>query len=91
MDNYNYPIGSDTPEAPWNQSDPKPEEIEVVVSLTLSKVLKVKVTDYTTDVDEDGNSYNDYSECDIAGAVTEQVDLPGDSTWDIDDFEVILN
>lgn len=23
MDNYNYPMGSDTPDAPWNQSDPK--------------------------------------------------------------------
>jgi hypothetical protein len=22
MDNYNYPMGSDTPDAPWNQSDP---------------------------------------------------------------------
>ena len=23
MDNYNYPMGSDTPDAPWNQTDPK--------------------------------------------------------------------
>lgn len=23
MDNYNYPMGSDTPDAPWNQKEPK--------------------------------------------------------------------
>jgi len=23
MDNYNYPMGSDTPDAPWNQKDPE--------------------------------------------------------------------
>lgn len=23
FDNYNYPLGADTPDAPWNQSDPE--------------------------------------------------------------------
>ena len=47
MNNYSYPIGSDTPDAPWNQIDPEPQEVEVTISMTISKTVKVKVTDYT--------------------------------------------
>lgn len=81
MDNYNYPMGADTPDAPWNQVDNPEREIEVLVSVTLSKTFKVKVSDYTiTDSgkDEDGNYFEDidYSECDLKGAVESQIVLP---------------
>jgi hypothetical protein len=81
MDNYNYPIGSDIPEAPWNRV-PNPErEIEVTVSVTLSKTVKIKVSDYEiTDSgkDEDGEYFEDidYSNCDLKGAVEGQIVLP---------------
>lgn len=81
MDNYNYPIGSDIPEAPWNRV-PNPErEIEVTVSVTLSKTVKIKVSDYEiTDSgkDEDGDYFEDidYSDCDLKRAVEEQIYLP---------------
>lgn len=86
MDNYNYPMGADTPDAPWNQVDNPEREIEVLVSVTLSKTFKVKVSDYTiTDSgkDEDGDYFEDidYSECDLKGAVEEQVVLPH-KAWD---------
>lgn len=81
MDNYNYPIGSDTPNAPWNQINLPEREIEVLVSVTLSKTVKIGVDDYKIvdcGKDEDGNYFKDidYSECDLKGAVESQIVLP---------------
>lgn len=81
MDNYNYPMGADTKDAPWNQVDNPEREIEVTVSVTLSKTVKIKVSDYKiTDSgkDEDGECFEDidYSDCDLKSAVKEQIILP---------------
>ena len=73
-DNYNYPLGTDTPNAPWNQEEQPNREIEVTVSVTLSKTVKINVDDYT--VEEDGSI--DYSSCDLNKAVIEQITLPKD-------------
>ena len=57
MNNYDYPLGTDTENAPWNQKELPKREIEVTISVTLSKTTKIKVSDYTiTDSvkDEDG-------------------------------------
>lgn len=84
MDNYNYPMGADTKDAPWNQADNPEREIEVTVSVTLSKTVKIKVSDYEiTDSgkDEDGKYFEDidYSKCDLKRAVEEQITLPQDA------------
>lgn len=77
----NYPAGSNTSKAPWNQ-DPQPErEIEVDIELTLRKTAVIKARNYIVNdsgVDEDGDAYEDidYSECDIVGAVLDQVPMP---------------
>lgn len=81
MDNYNYPIGADTKNAPWNQTDNPEREIEVTVSVTLSKTIKIKVSDYEiidSGKDEDGEYFEDidYSDCDLKKAVEEQITLP---------------
>ena len=81
MDNYNYPCGTDEPNAPWNQADNPEREIEVTVSVTLSKTVKIKVSDYEiTDSgkDEDGEYFEDidYSNCNLKDAVKEQIVLP---------------
>ena len=81
MDNYNYPMGADTKDAPWNQVDNPEREIEVTVSVTLSKTVKIKVSDYEiTDSgkDEDGKYFEDIdcSNCDLKSAVEEQIVLP---------------
>ena len=86
MDNYNYPVGADTKDAPWNQVDNPEREIEVTVSVTLSKTVKIKVSDYQiTDSgkDEDCEYFEDidYSDCDLKGAVEEQIVLP-QKAWD---------
>ena len=110
MDNYNYPCGTDEPNAPWNQADNPEREIEVTVSVTLSKTIKIKVSDYEiTDSgkDEDGEYFEniDYSNCDLKGAVEEQIVLPQSahmyvkgnskvqedlSNWYVDDLEINL-
>ncbi len=69
------------------------KEIEVVISISLSKVVKISVDDYTiTDsgTDEDSNYYEeiDYSDCDLYSAVYDQIDLPNKNDWDIDDIEI---
>lgn len=97
MNNYDYPMGADIPDAPWNQVDPKPRKIEVTVSITLSKTIEVEVNDYTTEeeVDEEGNHniYYDYSNCDLEQAVRDQVTLPNSigefNDWVEDDFAVM--
>lgn len=81
--NSNYPpmSQSEWDNAPWNQADNPEREIEVTVSVTLSKTVKIKVSDYEiTDSgkDEDGEYFEDidYSNCDLKGAVEEQIVLP---------------
>ena len=85
-DNYNYPLGADNPDAPWNQKENPEREIEVTVSVTLSKTIKVKVSDYDiidSGKDEDGEYFEDidYSSCDLKGAVEKQIVLP-QKAWD---------
>ena len=81
-----YPPGTEhDPNAPWNQVDNPEREIEVTVSVTLSKTVKIKVSDYEiiTGRDEDGEYFEDidYSNCDLKGAVKEQIVLP-QKAWD---------
>ena len=110
MNNYDFPVGSDTSNAPWNQVDNPEREIEVTVSVTLSKTVKIKVSDYEiidSGNDEDGMYFEniDYSNCDLKGAVEEQIVLPQSaykyiksnpkvykdlSNWYVDDFEINL-
>lgn len=93
MDNYNYPMGADTKDAPWNQADNPEREIEVTVSVTLSKTVKIKVSDYEiidSGKDEDGEYFEDvdYSDCDLKGAVEEQIYLPQEAGQLIEDFAI---
>lgn len=77
MNNYDYPMGSDTSDAPWNQEDLPEREIEVTISVTLSKTMKVMVDDYREEEDEDGRPLGyDFSNCDLYKAVEEQIVLP---------------
>lgn len=96
MDNYNYPIGADNDLAPWNQEENPEREIEVTVSVTLSKTIKVKVSDYNiieAGKDEDGEYFEDidYSNCDLKEAVERQIRLPQNKfpDWNVDDFEIV--
>ena len=85
QDNFNYPVGADHDRAPWNQVDNPEKEIEVTVSVTLSKTVKIKVSDYEiidSGKDEHGEYFEDidYSRCDLKKAVENQVYLPQDAS-----------
>ena len=45
-DNYNYPEGADTPDAPWNQSDVPEKEFEVTCTMCMSKTVSCFTNDY---------------------------------------------
>lgn len=78
-----YPAGAEyDPNAPWNQVEYPEKEIEVTVSITLSKTLKINVDDYEVEEgrDEDGEYYSDinFDNCDLIKAVREQYTLPNE-------------
>ncbi len=81
----NLPIGAENnSSAPYNEKELKEREIDVLISLTISKSVKIKVSDYSiVDSGNDGdNSYFediDYSECDLNNVVHQQVILPQDA------------
>lgn len=104
MESGYYPPGAEhDPNAPYNQVDLPEREIEVLVSVTLSKTVKVRVNDYRI-TDCGGNRDADFSECDLKGAVESQIFLPQEAYefvtssdvrpdlegWNVDDFECIL-
>lgn len=66
-------------DVPYNCNDSPEIEVEVTVSITLSKTVKVCVDDYriTESADENGSyaSY-DLSECNLNKAVENQIVLP---------------
>ena len=83
-----YPIGAEfDPKAPYNEEIIPDKEIEVTISVTLSKTVKITVNDYI--IDEEGCP--DFSECDLHKAVKEQIKLPQQlcEDWEVDEFEII--
>lgn len=69
MDNYNYPVGADTPNAPWNQTDVPEFTFNVAISQTLRKSTQVTTNDYIegevskdADHDDEGNWFTTYSQ-----------------------------
>lgn len=80
MESGYYPPGAEfDPRAPYNQVDLPEKEIEVTISVTLSKTVKITVDDYEVDEgkDEDGYYCNyDFSECNLQKAVEDQIVLP---------------
>lgn len=94
MESAYYPPGSDTDRAPWNKKELPEREIEVTVSVTLSKTVKIKVNDYEANVeaDEDGLYVDyDFSKCNLYSAVCEQIPLPQDKVegWCLNEMEII--
>lgn len=80
-----YPPGAEfDPDAPYNQSEPEPVEVDVTISQSLSRSTTIKVTDYISnewedfEPDEEGRFYRtggieyDFSDSDLKGAYKEQ-------------------
>lgn len=71
-DNYNYPMGADTPDAPWNQRDPEPATVDVVVEQSFCRSVRIETTNYTEDADGDREFDN------LKEAYSEQAYTPAD-------------
>ena len=86
--NSNYPpmSQSEWDNAPWNEVELPPKDVEVTVSITVSRTMKVPVTDYI--IDDEGI---DFSRCDLNKAVEDSGHLLNFKDWHVDDFEVILD
>lgn len=81
MENTPTLMQSERMNAPWNDEGNKPLDVEVTVSLTISKTLKVPVDDYIKcpmEKDDDGVLQQDidFSECDFYNAVKSNKVLP---------------
>lgn len=62
-DNYNYPPGADTPDAPWNQPEVPEREFDVTISMSLSRTVQCYTNKYIPEVDEEnGHLYVDTSD-----------------------------
>lgn len=90
MESGYYPPGADTKDAPWNEENNPEKEIEVLVSVTLSKTLRIKTSDYRiTDrgTDEEGEYYEniDWSDCNLVEHVLEQHLLPQEAYSRVED------
>ena len=85
-----YPLGAaNDSRAPYNEVENPEVEINVTVSVTLSKTVQVKVKDYDIvdeGVDEDGSYFcdMDFSETNLLAAVEEQIILPQDASLYVD-------
>lgn len=81
----NYPPGAKyDSNAPWNEEHKTPREIEVAVSITLSKTIKIQVADYQEEYlgkDEDGYPILEvnYDSCNLEDAVRLQAVLPDEA------------
>ena len=86
--NSNYPpmSQSEWDKSPWNEVELPPKDVEVTVSITVSRTMKVPVTDYI--IDDEGI---DFSRCDLNKAVADSGHLLNFKDWHVDDFEVILD
>ena len=80
-----YPIGEEyNPNAPYNQSNIEPIQLNVIISQSLSRPTTIEVTDYITnewediEIDEDGKFHKiegieyDFSDSDLKGAYERQ-------------------
>lgn len=85
-----YPLGAaNDPNAPYNETENPEVELSVLVSVTLSKVVKVKVKDYDIveeGVDEEDHYYcdMDFSDTNLLATVEKQVVLPQDASLYVD-------
>lgn len=60
MNNYAYPAGADTSDAPWNAIENDRIGFDCDVSVTLVKTMVLKTDDYFTETDTNGDDIEDF-------------------------------
>ncbi len=98
MDNYNFPLGSDNEQAPWNKKDPEKKDIDVYVSITMSKSFTIQIPE-DSDIEDIDLNYevkqqhslpqNAYKNIQPVGNMRKVIsDLSG---WYVDDMTTIVD
>jgi hypothetical protein len=95
MDNYNYPAGSDTPDAPWNEKEPKKTKaivnkgaLKLVLTASGEYLIfneNTKQLIYTMDEvweNQDGRSWGD-----IKDALYDFLEIPQERGEDMDNWK----
>lgn len=61
MNNWDYPVGADTKDAPWNQDpyEKEPRDVDILISTTLSKSTTISTEDYEVEAWEDAERDED--------------------------------
>ena len=92
-----YPAGArEDRNAPYNQPDIQPEDVEVDIIVTMSLTTKIKVDDYDIeqewDDDEGKILVKNFENCNLIKQAQEQIPLPMDPKhdWFVDDYQVFL-
>lgn len=76
MESGYYPPGAEfDSNAPWNKEDLPEKEVDCFVTLTITKIIPLKVNDYKVDTSENCIKY-DFSKCDFYNALDKQVAMP---------------
>ena len=81
MNTSDYPAGADDSRAPWNEKTHPAVDVDVVVTITLSKTMTIRTDKYTRKMcgyDEDGRPEYECDFEDLASSVAESVTLPHD-------------
>ena len=65
-DNYNYPMGADTPSAPWNEREIPEVEMDCEVAVTLSRNAVVMTDLYSEDRDGNREFLGSYTDVESA-------------------------
>ena len=79
MDNYHYPLGADTEEAPWNQKDTPEKEFDVTCTICIRKTVPCFTNDYIP-----GAEYIEHESDDSGDCVTitcHEKDDTSDTNW----------
>lgn len=53
-DNYNYPMGADTPDAPWNEVEVPEIEVKCVTTMPMQKTISVYTDQYEIEYGDRG-------------------------------------
>lgn len=69
-DNYNYPPGADTPDAPWNEVEVPEIEVDAEVTVLMKATVRVFTDNYSMDCDGNVDLHDGYT--DIERLVKEQ-------------------
>ena len=87
MNIYDYPVGADNENAPWNEVNT--QEVEVPIRIHLEMELETSVWTNQYEVDEEGNKI---VTSDLRDEINEQINVPVDekafANWDVIDYSV---